>query len=77
VTLTFVDEGGVEHTCQVDFPRGDPRNPLTDAEIEEKFDALAAPVLTPASIKKVKEAVWGLDRIGSITDLMTMLRADR
>ena len=30
---------------QLDYPKGDPRNPLTDAEIEEKFDALAEPVL--------------------------------
>ncbi len=77
VIVTIHTTNGEHHTRQVDYPKGDPRNPLTDAEIEEKFDALAAPVLTPASMKKVKEAVWGLDRIGSISDLMAMLRADR
>jgi len=68
---------GKEYTTQVDYPKGKAENPLTDAEIEEKFDALASPVLTAASMKKVKEAAWGLDRIGSISDLMATLRADR
>jgi len=26
---------------QLDYPKGDPRNPLTDQEVEEKFSALA------------------------------------
>ena len=77
VIVTIRTTDGKEHTRQVDYPKGDPRNPLTDAEIEEKFDALASPVLTPASMRKAKEAVWGLDRLGSISDLMATLRADR
>jgi len=60
----------------VDYPKGKAENPLTDAEIEEKFDALASPVLTTASVKKIKETVWGLDRLGSISDMMATLRAD-
>jgi 2-methylcitrate dehydratase len=61
----------------VDYPKGDPRNPLSDREIEEKFEALAGPVLTPARQAKVKEAVWGLDKLRSITELMDLLKADR
>ncbi|HEV8336522.1 MAG TPA: MmgE/PrpD family protein [Candidatus Polarisedimenticolia bacterium] len=68
---------GKEHTKQVDYPKGDPRNPLTDDEIEQKFDALAEPVLTAASARKLKEAVWDLDALGSISDLMAMLKSDR
>ena len=75
VTITTTD--GKQHTRQVDFPKGDPRNPLTDAEIEEKFDALAGPVLTPAAGKRVKEAVWSLDRLDSISSLMARLKSDR
>jgi len=74
--VTIHAKGGAQHACQVDYPKGDPRNPLTDAEVEEKFDALAAGVLAPASMKKVKDAVWGAERLGSIADLMALLRAD-
>ena len=44
VIVTIMTTDGQEFTKQIDYPKGDPRNPLTDAEIEEKFDALAEPV---------------------------------
>jgi 2-methylcitrate dehydratase len=61
---------------QLDFPKGDPRNPLTDQEVEEKFAALADGVLSPEAQKRVKDAVWNLERVGSVTDLMALMEAD-
>ena len=61
---------------QLDYPKGDPRNPLTDSELEEKFSALAEGVLSPAAQKRVKEAVWNLERVGSISELMALMEAD-
>lgn len=61
---------------RLDFPKGDPRNPLTDQEIEEKFSALAEEVLSPAAQKRVKETVWNLERVGSVTELMALMDAD-
>jgi 2-methylcitrate dehydratase len=68
---------GKEFAKKLDYPKGDPRNPLTDREIEEKFDALAAPVLSDAARKRLKETVWRLEKISSITDLMDSCRADQ
>ena len=61
---------------QLDFPKGDPRNPLTDREIEEKFAALAEGVLSEGAQKQVKEAVWNLERVGSVSELMALMEAD-
>ena len=61
---------------QLDFPKGDPRNPLTDQEIEEKFSALAEGVLSAGAQKQVKEAVWNLERVGSVSELMALMEAD-
>jgi 2-methylcitrate dehydratase len=61
---------------QLDYPKGDPRNPLTDQEIEEKFAALADGVLTPAAQKRVQEMVWNLERAGSVSELMALMEAD-
>ena len=61
---------------QLDYPKGDPRNPLSDQEIEEKFTALADGVLTPAAQKRVKEAVWNLERVRSVSELMALMEAD-
>jgi 2-methylcitrate dehydratase len=75
VKITTTD--GREFTEQLDYPKGDPRNPLTDQEVEEKFDALAAPVLSADGRARLKEAVWNLDKLGSVTELMEMCRADQ
>jgi len=61
---------------QLDFPKGDPRNPLTDQEIEEKFASLADGVLTEPTQNKVKETVWSLERVGSVSDLMALMESD-
>ena len=75
VIVTIDTADGQEHTKQIDYPKGDPRNPLTDQEIEEKFDALAGPVLSPGAMEQVKEAVWHVEKLDSITTLMDHLKA--
>jgi len=61
---------------QLDYPKGDPRNPLTDEELEEKFSALAEGVLSQGAQNRVREAVWNLERVGSISELMALMEAD-
>jgi len=61
---------------QLDFPKGDPRNPLTDLEVEEKFSALAEGVLTTGAQKKVKDRVWNLEHVESVTELMALMESD-
>jgi 2-methylcitrate dehydratase len=66
---------GREFDAQVDYPKGDPRNPLTDREVATKFEALAGPVLSSDALKRVQDIVWNLDDLESITELMALLRA--
>ncbi len=61
---------------QLDYPKGDPRNPLTDQEVEEKFMALADGVLSRDAQKRVKDAIWNLERVGSVSELMALMEAD-
>ena len=61
---------------QLDYPKGDPRNPLTDQEVEEKFAALAEGVLSKTAQRRVKEAVWNLERVGSVNELMALMEED-
>jgi 2-methylcitrate dehydratase len=73
--VTIFTSDGRELTRQLDYPKGDPRNPLSDREIEEKFDALAGPVLSLPARGKVKDAVWNLEALASVTELMGLLKA--
>ena len=74
VNLTTTD--GRAFTKQLDYPKGDPRNPLSDAEVEEKFAALAEGVLSNGVQKKLKNAIWNLEKVGSVSKLMTLMKAD-
>lgn len=67
---------GRAYSKQLDFPKGDPRNPLTDLEVEEKFVALADGVLSADAQKRVKDVVWNLERVGSVNELMELMEAD-
>ncbi len=64
------------YTKQLDYPKGDPRNPLTDSEVEEKFAALAEGVLSAGAQRKLKDAIWNLEKLGSVSKLMALMKAD-
>jgi len=74
VNLTTTD--GRTFSKQLDYPKGDPRNPLTDQEVEEKFAALADGVLSQGAQKRVKEAIWNLERAESVSKLMALMKSD-
>src|SRR6266849_1045720 len=74
VNITTTD--GRTLTKQLDYPKGDPRNPLSDPEIEEKFGALAEGVLSTGAQKKLKDAIWNLEKVGSVSKLMALMKAD-
>lgn len=55
VRVTIVLANGVTVSKQVDFPRGDPRNPMSDADLSVKFRMLACSVLAPEKLEKVND----------------------
>ncbi len=76
VIVDIVTNDGATFTKRLDYPKGDPRNPLTDQEVEEKFAALAEGILSSGSQKKVKDAIWNLEKIASVSKLMALMKAD-
>jgi 2-methylcitrate dehydratase len=74
VNITTIE--GRTFSKQLDYPKGDPRNPLTDAEVEEKFAALADSVLSAGARKKLIDAIWSLEKVGSVSKLMSLMKAD-
>jgi 2-methylcitrate dehydratase len=76
VVVTITKSDGQTFTEQLDYPKGDPRNPLSDQEIEEKFAALAEGVLSSQAQKKLKDAIWNLEKLGSVSKLMALMKAD-
>ena len=75
VIVTIRTADAREFTRQLDYPKGDPRNPLTDKEVEEKFEALAEPVMPLPARRRAIDAIWNLEKRASITDLMKLFTA--
>jgi 2-methylcitrate dehydratase len=67
---------GREFTTQLDYPKGDPRNPLTDKEVEEKFEALAGPVMPREACRRAVDAIWNLEKHKSVSELMKLFRVE-
>jgi len=77
VIVTIRATDGRSLVRQLDYPKGDPRNPLSDQEIAEKFTALAEPVLSLSARQQVMDAVWDLEKLDSVSRLMDRLREGR
>ncbi len=72
VQVTFQD--GRKVSGRVDFPRGDARNPLTEEELLTKFSSLARDVVGEEKVRKIQEAVFGLEKIGAVEDFVRLLK---
>lgn len=70
VTITTKD--GQKYTAYVTAPKGDPRNPPSDQELEDKFRSLAAFVLPEAKINRLAKAIWNLDEVKDIRNLIKL-----
>jgi 2-methylcitrate dehydratase len=75
VKITTTD--GRTFEKQLDYPTGDPRNPVSDKGIEEKFEALAEPVMNAAARRKLIDGIWNMDRASSVSELMGLMKSSR
>ncbi len=77
VAVTITTTNGKEFSKQLDYPKGDPRNPLSDLEVEEKFAALADGVISRTRQQQVRDTIWNLEKSGSVAQLMELLKEEK
>jgi 2-methylcitrate dehydratase len=77
VKVKITTRAGRTFEKELDYPKGDPRHPLSDQEVEEKFDALAGDVLSAKGRAALKDAVWNLEKQHSVSGLMDLTAAGR
>jgi 2-methylcitrate dehydratase PrpD len=73
VTVVLTD--GRELTEVVDHATGTPENPLSDAQLEDKFRALAGRTLSEAQVERALSRLWALEELESVGELFPLLRA--
>ena len=58
-------------TKRVDYPLGNAKNPVSDAELVGKFSALVRPALGKDRAQAIVDLVWKLDAAASVDELMS------
>ncbi len=64
---------GKTFTAQVDHPRGHPRRPLSDHELEIKFHELTSRKISRKARTKLIQTVWELDHLKDVNALVAAL----
>jgi 2-methylcitrate dehydratase PrpD len=64
-------------SVRCDHPRGSPENPLSRAQIEDKFHTYARALLPAAAIEEAIGAISKLEDLKSVRRLMDLLRVGR
>lgn len=71
VTVTLRD--GRILTERVDYPRGNAKNPMSDVEVEDKFIALAEPVIGRDDTESLLHRVWHLETLNDLGGLFPVV----
>ena len=66
---------GQAYVAAVDYPKGDPENPLTWDELIEKFNTLVAPIFSAEKRFGIIDRVQHLDLESKLAELVDMLSA--
>ncbi len=74
--VTIRTKDGQTFSASVDYPKGDPREPMTDQELQQKFAALAGPFASPASQQKMRDAIWQLEAFADSGQFLRLFVAD-
>lgn len=64
---------GDTYAQRVEYPKGDPRNPMTDQELEDKFRNMAEKYMTEGQMKKVIATVYRMEKLDDISKLVRTL----
>ena len=72
--LELVLKNGERKNVRVEYHRGHWKNPMTDAEMEEKFRLLARRQLPAARIDALLKQLWRLEDVTDIRALVELTR---
>lgn len=72
--LRVAVKGGKTFEQFVRYPKGNPNNPMSPADVQEKFTALAERTLPPAQVARIGATLLALDTLADIGELVEQVR---
>jgi 2-methylcitrate dehydratase len=75
VKITITAKGGKTITEELAYPRGHTRNPVTDAELDQKFDALVDTrgPRDAAVCRELRKTLWAFDAVRDVSTALEPL----
>jgi 2-methylcitrate dehydratase len=70
----IVLKSGAQKSVRVEYHRGHPKNPMTDAEMEEKFRSLAVKSLPAERVDALLRQLWALEDMPKAVTLVEMTK---
>jgi 2-methylcitrate dehydratase PrpD len=70
--VTITTKAGKKYSAYVNTPKGDPRNPPSDRDLEEKFRSLVSSVLPKSKMERLIQSIWKLDKVADIRQLIRL-----
>jgi 2-methylcitrate dehydratase len=64
---------GETYRQRIDYPKGTIHNPMTDQELEDKFRSLASKFMSEAQMKEGIDAIYKIDKLKDVRELMNLL----
>lgn len=71
--VEVVTKDGRSLIQRTDYPKGDPGNPMSQKEVEEKFKSIVAKVIDEEKAQKIIELINGIENIKNVTTLCRLL----
>ncbi len=72
--MDIVMKDGRREAIRVEYHRGHPKNPMSDAEIEEKFRSLAGTQISADQADSLLHLLWNLEQLDDMQSLFALTR---
>ncbi|HXL50431.1 MAG TPA: MmgE/PrpD family protein, partial [Candidatus Limnocylindrales bacterium] len=71
--ITVKLASGTVITKQVDYHKGHPKNPMSDKEVENKFERLTRKYLTKNQSRRILDTIWSLEKVNEVGKVVSLL----
>jgi 2-methylcitrate dehydratase len=71
--IEIATNSGDQKVAATSYPKGHRNNPLSDAEVSDKFRRLATPTLANQQCDEVLDLLWSLENLTSLDDVFDAL----
>ena len=77
VHVSINTKDGRNFELRKDYPKGDPREPMTQDDLDAKFRALASSCMTDERMDQIKDAIYNIENAEKLDNLMALLTANK